>query len=152
MFTLRNLIFCIFLTSGFADTVQSAHADYCFENANKSGVMSPKICFSEIKILKPGTSNQKIYMKSADVDDIFAIQDVEAVDGGYRIQTKGDYLNYTERCGLTILSQFEAKLFVNEQMQYQHVPSNLINIKFRYTSNICQSQPKGGVEKFTPVF
>jgi hypothetical protein len=152
MFTLRILAFCIFLTSGFAGTVQSAHADYCFENANKSGVMSQKICFSEIKILKPGTSSQKVYIRNVDIDDVFAIQNLKPVDGGYRLHTKGDYINYSERCGLTILSQFDAKLFINEQMQYQHVPSNVINIKFRYTANNCQSQPKGGAEKFTPIF
>lgn len=146
-----QFIFCIFLTSSFAGLVQEAKADYCFENTNKAGIMATNICFKEIKVLKPGTPDAKVYLRGKDVDDIYPVSKWNKTQTGYNIQIQGDYVNYTATCGVTILSQMTFQMNIDPSYNYSHVAGNELHIKYQYTPNSCQSKTVQGTEKFTPI-
>lgn len=141
-----RLIFCIFLTSSF----NSAWADFCFDNTNQNGVMAKQICFNDIHVLKWGMPDRKVYLKNADVDEVYAIQKVDPGANGFMVSVKGDYLNYSENCGLTILSQFNFRFLVNAQNEYVHGNNSVLEIQYKYTPNNCQVKVKVGSEKFVP--
>jgi hypothetical protein len=145
MFRTFRFLFCIFLTSSF----NSAWADFCFDNTNQNGVMAKQICFKEIRILKAGTPDHKLYLKSRDIDEIYAIKKIESAQNGYVLSVNGDYINYSENCGLTVLSQFDFRFFVNSQYQYVHDKNTLLDVKYKYTPNNCTVKEKAGTEKFT---
>lgn len=145
MFKALRFIICIFLTS----SCNSAWADFCFDNTNQNGVMSQQICFKEIKVLKQGTRDQKVYLKTSDIEDIFTFQKIEATTSGFTAQVRGDYINYSENCGLTILSRFDFRFVLNSQYQYVHSKANVVDINYKYTPNSCQVKAKADTEKYT---
>lgn len=138
-----RFIFCIFLTSSF----NSAWADVCFDNTNPNGILAKQICFKDVRILNWGTPDHKVYLKNSDIDDIYPIQKVTPAANGFLISVKGDYINYSENCGLTIFSQFDFRFIVNVKSEYQHKNAAL-DIKYTYTPNNCQVKVKAGAEKF----
>lgn len=145
MFRTLRFLFCIFLTSSF----NSAWADFCFDNTNQNGIMAKQICFKEIRILKAGTPSNKLYLKSGDIDEVYPIKKIETAENGYVLSVNGDYINYSENCGLTVLSQFDFRLFVNSSYQYVHDRNTLLDVKYKYTPNSCTVKEKAGTEKFT---
>lgn len=146
MFRMRQLYFCIFLTSTFSPV----WADSCFENTNPKGVMPQTICFKEIRVVKWGTDNPKLYLRTSDIDDLFAIQKIEKSTAGFILNSVGDYINYAENCGLTILSQYELKAALSFQGEYLHDKNNRLVIRYKYTPNICTMSSKPGIEHFIP--
>ena len=146
MFRSLSLIICVFLTSAF----NSAWADYCFDNATQTGVMARAICFKDIKILNFGTAKQKLYLKSADLDEAFAIQKWEKSNLGFTLSAQGEYLNYVENCGIEILSNYQLKAVFNQNGQYIHDNSNSLVITYKYTPNRCQTPSVNGTENFVP--
>lgn len=151
MFKAFQLIFCIFLSSSFAGLVQEAKANYCFENTNKNGILATNICFKEIKILKPGSLDAKVYLKGNDVDDIYPVKKWTRTPAGFALEIQGDYVNYSSNCGVTILSQMVFQMNTDSNYQYSHVAGNELHIKYRYTPNNCQAKAVHGTETFTPV-
>lgn len=145
MFKALRFIVCIFLTS----SCNSAWADFCFDNTNQNGVMSQQICFKEIKVLKQGTRDQKVYLKTSDIDDIFAFQKFEPTANGFAARVTGDYINYSENCGLTIISRFDFHFALNSKYQYLHSKENIVDINYKYTPNGCRVKVKADTEKYT---
>ncbi len=145
MFKALRFIVCIFLTS----SCNSAWADFCFDNTNQNGVMAQKICFKEIKVLKQGTRDQRIYLKTSDIEDIFAFEKFETTASGFAAQVRGDYINYSENCGLTILSRFDFRFTLNSQYQYMHNQNAVVDVNYKYTPNNCEVKSKSGTETFT---
>tara|TARA_B110001454_G_scaffold213372_1_gene231425 strand:- start:5156 stop:5509 length:354 start_codon:yes stop_codon:yes gene_type:complete len=111
--------------------------------------MAKQICFKEIHILKAGTPDHKLYLKSSDIDEIYPIKKIETANGGYVLNALGDYINYSENCGLTVLSQFDFRFFVDSSYQYVHDRNTSLSIKYKYTPNSCTVKEKAGTEKFT---
>ncbi len=146
MFRSVRLILCVFLTSAF----NSAWADYCFDNANQNGVMARTICFKDITILNFGSAKQKLYLRSADVDEAFSIQKWDKSNSGFLLSAQGEYLNYVENCGIEIFSNYQLKAIFNPQGQYVHDKSNSLIITYKYTPNRCQTPSGNGTEHFIP--
>lgn len=146
MFRGVGLILCVFLTSAF----NSAWADYCFENTNPTGVMSRFICFKEISILNLGSGQQKLRLLTKDIDETYAIQKWEVASAGFLMSSKGDYINYAENCGLTLLSQFEMRAQFTSKGKYIHDSGNTLIIKYKYTNDRCTQPSISGTEHYTP--
>jgi hypothetical protein len=147
MFRTFQFLICIFLTSSF----NSAWADFCFNNTNQNGVMAKQICFKEIRVLKADTPDHTLYLKSRDIDEIYPIKKIEAAADGYVVSVNGDYINYSENCGLTVLSQFNFRFFVSSQFQYVHDKNTVLDVKYKYTPNNCTVKEKAGTEKFIAI-
>lgn len=138
------LFTCVFLTSSF----NSAWADYCFQNANAKQVLPPLLCFQEIKILNFGKSTQRLYIRNDDIDQAYPIKSITNSGYNHMLVSEGDFVNYTEKCGLTLLSTFVLKATFNYNGDYVHSKTNAVTIKFQHSPNNCDHELVSGSEMY----
>lgn len=146
MFKCIKIGFCVFLSSAF----NSAWAEYCFENKSTTQIMPQSVCFQDISVSNWETRSQKLHLSTNDIDDFYSIQKVEKTTSGYLLHVNGDYLNYLEMCGVTLLSRFELRINFTPQGEYVHAKNNSLVIKYKYTANNCERSTASGTESFTP--
>ncbi|MBL7545809.1 MAG: hypothetical protein JNL11_18475 [Bdellovibrionaceae bacterium] len=102
-------------------------------------------------MMRLGSEDQRVYIRNQTIDDLFAIQRIEATNKGTFVTVQGDYLNYVKTCGVTILSKFELRFVLDGNNRYVHDSRNSLVIKYQYTPNNCQDKARPGVETFKTI-